>query len=224
MTKTQKKELSDYNIVQQQFLMLRNLEYDIDNINIINNYHEKEHEIGETTEHIKYNSYKYVFDNLLSEDKYTILLTDDSMFVMQYIFNENGSIKEHTLSFLPNYKVDILGRKDDENINDADISDANISDETFCRRLSNYVRIDYSEVGRQEYYHSLVHLHLGVFEEGIRLPLQHFLYPYEFLFLIFKYIYKKDDKELRKLEFMKLKESKLTENEMKKFKVVFGNV
>ena len=219
MNKVAKKELSDFEIVRQQFISFQTLESDIDNINIINNYHERKQEIGETTEHIKYSSYKYVFDKLLSEENYTILLTDDSMFVMDYIFDESGSIKEHTLSFLPNYKVDIMDKNNEE-----DTEDANISDETFCRRLSNYVRIDYTEKGRKEYYHSSVHLHLGVFEEGIRLPLQHFLYPYEFLFMIFKYIYKKEDVSLRKLEILMTKESKLTNNEMKKMKIVFGDI
>ena len=82
MNKVAKKELSDFEIVRQQFISFQTLESDIDNINIINNYHERKQEIGETTEHIKYSSYKYVFDKLLSEENYTILLTDDSMFVI----------------------------------------------------------------------------------------------------------------------------------------------
>ena len=40
----------------------------------------------------------------------------------------------------------------------------------------------------------------------------------------FKYIYKKEDVSLRKLEILMTKESKLTNNEMKKMKIVFGDI
>lgn len=210
------REQTDYNIVLQQFLAFRTLENDIPVINIINDYHSQKDEIGDTTAHIKYSTYKSVFDDLLNNDKYTILLVDDSMITLHYLFNPDGSLKEQTLSFLPNYKDNVSSEEDQQ--------DANISDETFFKRISNYIRIDYTELGRKEYTHALVHLHIGVFKESIRFPLQHFLYPYEFLFIIFKYLYHRTDNELKKLECNISKASKLTDLEMKKLRLVFGNI
>lgn len=79
------REQTDFNIVLQQFLAFRTLENDIPVINIINDYHSQKDEIGDTTAHIKYSTYKSVFDDLLNNDKYTILLVDDSMIVFDLI-------------------------------------------------------------------------------------------------------------------------------------------
>lgn len=217
MSKRPKIELTDFDVIQQQFLEFQALDNDIGIVNIVNKYHCSKNEIGETTDHIKYDSYQEIFDKLLRDDKYTILLIDDSIITMQYIFDDNGKLLQHTLSFLPNYRQNIL--EDEEEMQE----DADISPKEFSRRLSNYIRIDYGELGRQDYYHALVHLHIGVFKESVRMPLQCFLYPKEFLFLIFKYIYHLEDDELVKLECGLPKHCLLKDNEMKKLRMAFGN-
>ena len=217
MSKRRRIEFNDFELIQQQFLNFQELYNDVGIINIVGKYHCVRNEIGETTAHIKYDSYKEIFDNILREDKYTILLTDDSMLIMQYVFDESGKLLQHTLSFLPNYRSTILG--EGEEIKE----DADITPKEFGMRVSNYIRIDYGEIGRQDYYHALVHLHIGIFKDSIRLPLQSFLYPNEFLFLIFKYIYHLDDEVLSKLECEIPKQCLMKENEMKKLRMAFGN-
>ena len=217
MSKKQRKELTDFQIIEQQFLNFRILENDIDIINIVSNYCCRKNEIGITTEHIKYNTYKEIYNNTLRDEGFTILLTDDSIISMQYIFDDNGKLKKHTLSFLPNYKRDILSNEEEPQ------EDAVISSEEFSMRLSNYMRIDYGELGRKDYYHALVHLHIGVFRESMRIPLQSFLYPNDFLFFIFKYIYHLEDEKLLKLECDIPKQCLLRENELKKLRMAFGN-
>ena len=215
---SKRKESTDFDIVSQQFLSFRNLEDHIGIINTVNTYHCRQNEIGDTTDHVKYSTYKQIFNTLQRKEEYTILLVDDSMLTLHYVFNQDRSLKGQTLSFFPNYRNN-TSSGDIENSEDADVDDKR----TF-EKLSNYIRIDYTEVGRQEYIHTLVHLHVGVFKESIRFPLQHFLYPYEFLFLIFKYLYNRPDDELQILECNTAKESKLTEAERKKMRLVFGEI
>lgn len=215
MSGVKEKQYTDFQIVQKQFLHFRTLEKDIDIINIVNNYNEQLNEIGETTEHIQYNSYKEIFDIILYQDQYTIALIDDSMILMHYIFDNDGNMIQHTLSFLPNYKDTYL--KEDELWIDDSTSEIN-----YNSRLGNYIRVDYNSLGRREYYHTLVHMHVGVFKDGIRIPLQHFLYPYEFLYIIFKYIYHIEDDKLKKLFCDLPKECKLQGCEMDKLRIIFG--
>lgn len=217
MSKRNRKELTDFEVIQQQFLGFQTLDNDIDIINIVSNYQCSRNAIGQITDHIRYDSYKEIFDNVLREDKYTILLTDDSMIIMQYNFDDNGKLLQHTLSYLPNYRQHILN--DEEELQE----DADINPQQFSMRLSNYIRIDYGEKGKQDYYHALVHLHIGVFKESMRIPLQCFIYPNEFLFFIFKYIYHLEDDILLKLECGIPKQCLLKDKEMKKLRMAFGN-
>ena len=217
MSKNNSKKQTDRDIVSQQFLTFRILENEIDIINIANKYNCKMNEIGDTTDHVKESTYKAVFNDAISNDKYTILLMDDSIIAMNYVFNNDGSLKEQTLSYLPNYRNNIDDREER-------YQDANIDEKIFYEKISNYIRVDYTELGREECIHTLVHMHVGVFKGGIRFPLQHFLYPYEFLFFIFKYLYHKTDEELKSIECDFMKESKLTELEMKRLRLVFGEI
>ena len=65
-------------------------------------------------------------------------------------------------------------------------------------------------------------MHIGVFEYSIRLPFKHVVYPYEFLYLIFKYIYHLNDECLQKIDCQYEKDIKLTANELSKFKMVYA--
>ena len=208
---------TDFDEIEQQFLMFQELDKDIDIVNIVSKYHCSKNEIGETTDHVKYDTYQEIFDKLMRDEKYTILLTDDSIITMQYIFNSSGELLQHTLSFLPNY------RQNDYNSEDDMQGNADISPKEYSMKLSNYIRIDYEEKGREDYYHALVHLHMGVFKESMRIPLQCFLYPNEFLWFIFKYIYHVDDSKLSRLECELPKNCLLKEKEIKKLRMAFGN-
>lgn len=224
MSKRSENRKSEYDIVCRQFLTFQQLEEDIDIINIVGKYKGSKNEIGENTDHLKFDTYKELFDSILREEEYTILLLDDSLITMNYIFDDEGRIQKHNLSFVPSYKNDLMIENDERYVLDSESDeDANISEVDIARRLSSYIRIDYDNVGKQLYYHSTVHMHIGVFDNGLRLPLQHAVYPNEFLFLIFKYIYQIEDGKLGKLENEYSKECLLSELELSKFKISYGN-
>lgn len=50
--------------------------------------------------------------------------------------------------------------------------------------------MDFDEVGYKEYIHSLIHAHFGAEKNNeLRIPVEHVVLPYEFLFFVLKYIW-----------------------------------
>ena len=213
---------NDYRIVERQFLGLQELYKDIEIINIVSEYTAKAYSIGINTEHFKYHNYKELFDKTLGEERFTLSLLDDSMIVLYYEFNEEGKIIKHNLSFLPNYRYDLF--RCDKMYDDEDEGEDEISSEVFAERINNYIRIDFDDKGYEEYYHAAVHMHIGVFQGGIRIPVQTIIYPYEFLYLIFKYLYHIGDCDLEKLNCEHKKDLNLSVRELKKFRLVYGAI
>lgn len=209
---------NEYDVVRDQFFGLQQLDKDIDIINIINNYNATLGYIGTNTDHFKYSNYKELFDKTLREESFTISLLDDSMIALYYEFDGMGKIMKHNLSFIPNYRMDLFRDNDREFVDD----ELDISDEILSRRLSNYLRVDYDGKGYAEYYHSIVHMHIGVFSDSIRMPFQTIVYPFEFLYLIFKYVYHLEDDCLKCLDCKCEKSIELSENELKRFSVIYG--
>lgn len=218
MSRTKEQDRTDFEIVEQQFLKIPILENRINNINTVSKYHKGENEIGNLADRVKYHTYMEVFNSMYRNEAYTISLVDGSMINMHYIFDENKNMKKHTLSFMPNYRVDLLVKQEQEEQE----LDANVSDEKLSLRLNNYIRIDYDEVGREDYYHSLVHLHIGVSDQAIRIPMQYYMFPNDFLFFIFKYVYRHDDNTLNSLMPESKMKCMLEENERKRLKLVYG--
>ena len=200
------------------FLKIPRWENRINNINTVSKYHKGENEIGNVADRVKYHTYMEVFNNMYRNEAYTISLLDGSMINMHYIFDESKNMKKHTLSFMPNYRVDLL----DKQVQEEQELDANVSPEQLSLRLNNYIRIDYDEVGREDYYHSLVHLHVGISDQAIRIPMQYYMFPNDFLFFIFKYVYRHDDNTLRSLRPEPEMKCMLEDNERKRLKLVYG--
>ena len=139
----------------------------------------------------------------------------------------------HVLTYLPNFR----GKRgttncelDDENKVYDEVNSEGEDDEPeeidyiqLHKRISNFVRVDFEELGRKEFYHSLVHMHIGTEREALRIPIEHCVLPFEFLFFILKYIYQLPDEELKSLECEMSRESMLTEKETEKLKLVFSN-
>lgn len=215
---------TEYDIVTNQMYRFGSLDNDIDIINIVGKMQISVLEVGTNTEHLKYKNYKEHFDKMHENEDYSLSLLDDSMIILKYVFNENGEIKSHNLSFVPSYRQDLFRDQDkeEEGWEESEQQDANISEEQYCKRLSNYIRIDYDVEGRQEFYHTLVHMHIGVFEYSVRLPLETAIYPNDFLYFIFKYIYHIDEDKLTKLDCPFKKNKMLTEKELLKFRMVYG--
>ena len=208
-----KKHFTQKDIVREQFLKFNDLQRKIKEINIVNDYHEHQYEIGEASQRIRLNSYTDTFDQMIYNCEYTILLQDDSMIVMNYQFDKSDNIIGHSLSFLPNFRNDLFADRDQED---------EIKENQMLSRIGNYIRIDFDEQGREEYYHSLIHMHIGTSKDNLRIPVEHFVLPFEFLFFILKYIYRLPDEKLKALECSMQRDSALTENEMKKFRLVFS--
>ena len=125
----------------------------------------------------------------------------------------------HILSYLPSFRNDSENGKEytDEN-NEEEINFIQLH-----RRISNFVRVDFEEVGRKEYYHSLIHMHIGTERNALRIPIEHFVMPFEFLFFVLKYVYHLPDEELTGIECEISRNSMLTEKEKKKLKLVFSD-
>lgn len=208
----QKKEYTQKEIVREQFLQLNDLQRKIEEINMVNDFHERRYEIGEESQRIRIHSYPQTFDDIMYNNQYTILLNDDSMIIMQYRFNESQKIVGHSMSFLPNFR---------RNLFDEDEQSEEIKESQLFSRLGNYIRIDYDEQGQQEYFHSLVHMHIGTAKDTLRIPIEHFVLPFEFLFFVLKYIYRLPDEQLMGLECSVQRKSILTKQEIKKVRMSF---
>ena len=219
--------MSDKSIVQNQFMKISGLQRKIQIINDVNDYHENQKSIGDKSEKIRFKTYMEVFDQMMYDARYTVLLEDDSMIFLYYEFDENGKIVEHVLSYLPNFRNEEVSKENRE-IQDKDDrngdADAEISSEVLHRRLSNFIRVDYENEGRKEYFHSLIHMHIGTEREALRIPVEHCVMPFDFLFFVLKYIYHICDEQLICLESSKQKEVMLTEKERKKLKLIFNSL
>lgn len=207
-----KKEYTQKDVVREQFLRLSSLQRRIKEINVVNEFHERRYEIGEESQRIRLNSYAEIFDHMIYNNEYTILLNDDSMIIMQYQFDESEKIIGHSLSFLPNFRRNLFDDCDQEE---------EIKESQLFSRLGNYIRIDFDEQGQEEYYHSLIHMHIGTAKDNLRIPVEHFVLPFEFLFFVLKYIYRLPDEELTDLECSVQRENILTKQEMRKVRMAF---
>lgn len=202
-------------LVRKQFKNLYLLQQIIGLINIVNNnYHERDFSIGMRSEKITPERYVESFKKMEMEQAYTLTLIDDSMLCFYYEFNENEQIIKHELSFLPSYRVDDgSGEYYDD-----------VSPFELFKRIRNYVRVDFDEVGYKEYTHSLIHAHFGSEKNNeLRIPVEHVVLPYEFLFFVLKYIYAIDDNDLSSLQIHYIRESKLTVNEKKRIRLLFSD-
>ena len=219
MNKKVNKILSQKEIVREQFLALSDLQQKINIINNVNEYYETKNAMGNKAGKIRFHSYMEAFDEMMYNCQYTVLLEDDSMIFLFYEFDENNNVIGHILSYLPSFRNDSENRKENTDENNQE----EIDFKQLHRMISNFVRVDFEEVGRKDYYHSLIHMHIGTERNALRIPIEHFVLPFEFLFFVLKYIYNLEDDELTVIECEMARDSMLTEKEKKKLKLVFSN-
>lgn len=214
--------MSDFEVIEAQFIRLQCIYREFIKINVFNDYIKTQNSIGICSEKIRYSNYIDIYNKMNDENTYCIQMIDGSLICMYYKFDSEKNLIYHNLSFIPNYLADICLDEDDvlgeefeysENI-EIKVADLN-------RRINNYIRIDFDDEGREEYYHALVHVHVGVFKDSIRLPINHFVTPFEFLHFILKYIYREPDTLLNGLLYEYEKECKLTANERSKVWINF---
>lgn len=215
----------DFSIVRNQFISMTSLERTIVAINTVSPIRINSSSIGQDTDHISAKNYKSYFDEYLKKGTYALSMIDDSMIFMSYTFNEEKRIIGHTLSFLPTYKSELFEDTMLQPIpNSDDLFDIEDTDvDAFNARINQYIRIDLNPKGREKYYHTLSHMHIGFGNKKLRLPLQCVFYPNEFLYLIFKYVYHFEDGILSSLECNIPKACLMDDDEMKKLRMAFGN-
>lgn len=219
------RNLSERDIVKQQFLYFGNNYYKCPKINRISGYKAEHNIIGFSSPRINFQSYREVYADMVENDKYYLIFIDGSILNMEYLF-EGDIICKHTLSFYPSCNNE-LGSSGTEDLERYGIED-DIGIEKLQVLLSNYIRVDFDEVGREEYFHSLVHMHASVFKQSVRLPVESYILPLEFICFVLKYIYRENGQYLDEW-YAKLQSdynlfnprNLLTESELKRFRLHF---
>ncbi len=148
-----------------------------------------ESSIGVPTGKFTYFNYTDKYFSVISEKNYQISFLDESLISMYYKFYETGEIEKYNLSFVPSIDIEI-------------IENDYRSEEVFDSNMMDYLRIDYDKQGYKEVVHELQHLHIGLTCHGkkkednrneLRIPVVDKIYPWDFIYLIAKYIYNIDD-------------------------------
>lgn len=122
---------------------------------------------------ISFVNYENEFYKISSEKKVSIVLDDDSIINLNYVFDNEGNIVEHHLCFLPNPL-------------ESEVSIEEIE--------SKYIRIDYEHIGYTPKVHSYVHFHIGKYK-NLRLPCSSIISPIQFISFIFLFYYNTEYKE-----------------------------
>lgn len=167
---------------------------------------------------IKLDSYRERYDNLFASQKNYILLEDNSLITMYYIFDKKGKIMHHSLSYLP----EVL----DDDFSSNDFCENEIPDCFLFKNTGNYIRIDYTSSGYEEYFRSKTHMHVGLSNDKLRIPFFTYLYPNEFIYLILKYMYKNSDEKLLCISEFNIgkRVSTLSSNEIERLYAGFGKL
>ncbi|WP_144596711.1 DUF2290 domain-containing protein [Bacillus cereus] len=214
------KTYNEYELVNRQILNFYMVQERIPIINDVNIYNISKNEIGERTNKLTQITYPDVYRELLEEKKYNILINDESIISLHYIFDDENKIKKHSLSFIPSLDLEIC-------LSDEQTLDNRI---VILQNTNNYLRIDYDKTGKKNIIHTDVHMHFGIFHteyekeySELRIPLEGILYPNEFIYLIFKYMYDVDDEYVNfLLEDTYIKKHRLEDCELDKLILSFN--
>lgn len=181
-----RKKMSDLTIVREQF----NKIWELESIPfILKTEHPsiKKNSIGKTSGKFTYSNYYERYKECIDDNNYQLMMQDESIITMFYSFNDNESISKYNLSFIPSLNCEI-----DEN---------NCEINNIIGDVENYVRIDLDEKGYEKIVHEKQHLHLGLNfntknneRHKIRLPIGEKLYPFDFIYLILKFVYNMSEK------------------------------
>ncbi len=213
---------SEKELVINQLTSLYLVQENIPTINNIGIHEIKENSVGRRTPKFTIRTYVEVYRDMLLNEKYNLLLNDDSIIDFHYEFDNEGNIVGHSLSFIPGLDAEISLRDDTYNIEDQFMVSIT---------AANYIRIDYDLKGKKNIVHTDVHMHYGIFERGekgegvlseLRIPIEGVLFPYEFIYIILKYVYEvKDDYLQFLLDFKYSRKHCLEECEFNKLVLSF---
>lgn len=157
----------------------------------------KKEYIGKKTSKFTIENYVDRYGETIDSKNYQLIFYDESLISFYYEFDEEGNISKYSLSFIPS--VD----------NDIDLSDYEFNEEVKDLLLESYVdylRIDFDDLGYKKVIHTKNHMHRGInwhgkdcVREEIRFPILHILYPFDFIYIICRYVYHVDEDLLSKL-------------------------
>ena len=159
--------------------------------------------IGHKFDHLKRSNFKDKYNEILEKESYSICLIDDSLIIYYYIFDNSDKIVGHNLVYIPS----------------PDVENSHFEEEV---AISKYLRADYDRTGYKRIIHTLVHLHIGIYNNNFRIPIAHYLSPYDFLYIVLKYVYHNDQDVVDKLICKKQKECLLSSDEISKLRIIFG--
>ena len=159
--------------------------------------------IGQRVDHFKKKNYIEKYTETVKDEKYSISLIDDSIICFYYIFDNDEKLVGHNLSYIPS---PLSG-------------DAPMGEEI---AFSKYIRADYDKTGYENVFHTLVHLHISIYKTEFRIPIAHFLSPWDFLYIILKYIYHSHEDIIDNLMINKRRESLLSPEEMSRLRIIIG--
>lgn len=147
--------------------------------------------IGEVTGKFTKNNYPEMYIDTLDNSRYQISFQDESFISLYYKFSKDGEIERYNLSFIPSIDMDATLDTDNSGTN-------------FDFGMLDYMRLDYDPQGFQKVLHELQHLHIGLsyhdekdkedLRNEFRIPVAEKLYPWDFIYLISKFIYHLDEK------------------------------
>lgn len=193
MTKKSKNIKSIKEVIKDQIDYLFNNQYQFKNIIKIRKYDYSKDVIGNSLNNICLNNYNEQYDLYSGngslkqnndKDRFFIKFSDSSIIRINYEF-ANDRIKSATADYLQPY----------EKIEANDIYGGYIQKDNPVSTY-NYIRADLDYIGyKPKDYHALSHLHIGV-EGDLRIPLHSLMLPFDFLYIILRYIYKINDPKL----------------------------
>lgn len=154
---------------------------------------------GKRVPKLSFNNYIEVYRNILINREYCVLLMDESIISMVYQFDINGNISYHCLTYIPSVPLEV-------NINDSEVNDE--EKVILIKELSKYIRFDYEPLVFKPVIHSNVHMHVGIHDrdkdsdsKNIRFTFEGIIFPNDFLYFVFKYIYCLDDEQIDPLNY-----------------------
>lgn len=187
---------NDYSLISGDFIRIRNTKRKPEVLLSfchpdMNHFYQGKKFLGSEKVFFDKTNYDVKFKDASDAAKYTFLLSDGSMIMMQYLFDAKGLLLEHSLTYAPDPSL--------------------IFDKHFTR-------IDYSSNNNdfKDVIHSKCHAHFSISDSSPRITVNHYLMPSDFLFLILKYYYL-DDSEFtnslvinkNRIQTLSSKESKL---------------
>lgn len=190
--------INEKKIIEKNMIEFLKIWHNISQIKkFINNFKKNSDTFGKKTSKFTKKNYIDSYKNTIIENgNYQLIFRDESVISFFYKFDNNNQIISYSLSYIPGICEEIT-------IDEYDYNDVK---ELLESSYKDYIRIDLEEEGYKEILHTKNHLHYRVIENdentlrnNIRIPICQIMYPLDFIYIICKYIYHVEERDLKKL-------------------------